>query len=104
MLVWPARPTPPRLSTMLSLIMYVYVFFHVSQRARATTKKIESPADLEGFPDLNDPEKNEIRQLIKEFVTDKSPAKPSAAKKKAGATGGQTTLSGASPTKPSSSG
>ena len=83
--------------------------FHISQRARATTKKIESPADLEGFPDLNDPEKDEIRQLIKEFVTDKSPSKPSSAakKKKAGATGGsgtQTTLTGASPVKPSSSG
>ena len=87
----------------------------LSQRARATTKKIESPADLEGFPDLNDPEKGEIRQLIKEFVTDKSPAKPSSAAKKkkgsggAGAAGGsgtttQTTLPGASPVKPSTSG
>lgn len=76
------------------------------QRARATTKKIESPADLEGFPDLNDPEKDEIRQLIKEFVTVKSPAKTSAKKKATagGGSGAQTTLPGASPTKPSTSG
>ena len=88
-----------------------FLDFYISQRARATTKKIESPADLEGFPDLNDPEKDEIRQLIKEFVMDKSPAKPSSAAKKkktgaaAGGSGGtQTTLPGASPVKPSTSG
>ena len=87
-----------------------YFLLSFSQRARATTKKIESPADLEGFPDLNDPEKDEIRQLVKEFVTDKSPAKPSSAakKKKAGAAAGgsgtQTTLPGASPVKLSTSG
>ena len=62
------------------------------QRARATTKKIETPADLDGFPEMNDTEKQEIRQLIKEFVTSspkKSPAagkspKAAAAKKKGG--------------------
>ena len=69
------------------------------QRARATTKKIETPADLEGFPELKDEEKTEIKALIKEYVTDKTPAKsPASAKKKKGGvapTGGsgtQTTL------------
>ena len=37
---------------------------HTVQRARATTKRIESPADLEGFPELADTEKDEIKQLI----------------------------------------
>ena len=75
------------------------------QRARATTKKIESPADLEGFPDLNDPEKDEIRQLVKEFVTVKSPSTKTPTKKKAtGGGGSQTTLPGASPSKPATSG
>ena len=77
------------------------------QRARATTKKIESPADLEGFPDLNDPEKDEIRQLIKEFVTVKSPSAKTPTKKKASGGGGggvQITLPGVSPSKPSTSG
>lgn len=39
--------------------------FETLQRARATTKKIESPADLEGFSNLKDPEKDEIKQFIK---------------------------------------
>ena len=78
--------------------------FLLLQRARATTKKIESPADLEGFPDLNDPEKDEIRQLIKEFVTVKSPSTKTPTKKKAGSGGTQTTLPGASPSKPATSG
>ncbi len=45
------------------------------QRARATTKKIETPADVDGFPELNDPEKQEIKDLIKECVTSKPPPK-----------------------------
>ena len=90
-------------------VVYInFVFFSslFTQRARATTKKIESPADLEGFPDLNDPEKDEIRKLIKEFVTDKSPSKTAVKKKHAGSSSGgvQTTLPGASPTRPSASG
>lgn len=38
--------------------------FETFQKARATTKKIETPADLEGFPDLRDEEKQEIKKLI----------------------------------------
>jgi len=49
--------------------------FETLKRARATTKKIETPADLEGFPDLKDAEKEEIKQLIQEFVSSKSPGK-----------------------------
>ena len=39
--------------------------FETLQRARTTTKKIETPADLEGFADLKDTEKDEIKQFIK---------------------------------------
>ena len=46
------------------------VWYHLScifesfTRARATTKKIESPADLEGFPTIKDEHKEEIKKLI----------------------------------------
>lgn len=46
-------------------------WFHLScmfeslARARATTKKIESPVDLEGFSSINDEDKEEIKKLIK---------------------------------------
>ncbi len=49
--------------------------FILLQRARATTKKIETPADVDGFPDLNDPERQEIKDLIKECITSKPPSK-----------------------------
>lgn len=54
--------------------------FESLTRARATTKKIESPADLEGFSGINDEDKEEIKKLIKGFVSDKPPgaAKPPA--------------------------
>ena len=39
--------------------------FETFKRARATTKKIETPADVEGFADLEDKEKDEIKELIK---------------------------------------
>ena len=47
------------------------VWFHLTcmfeslSRARATTKKIESPADLEGFSDISNEDKEEIKKLIK---------------------------------------
>ena len=44
---------------------HVRCMFETLQRARATTKKIETPADLEGFGDLKDSEKDEIKQSIK---------------------------------------
>ena len=50
------------------------VWFHHScmfeslRRARATTKKIESPADLEGFSSINDEDKEEIKKLIKGVI------------------------------------
>ena len=50
------------------------VWFHSScmfeslTRARATTKKIESPADLEGFSSINDEDKDEIKKLIKGVI------------------------------------
>jgi DNA ligase-3 len=43
--------------------------FETLQRARVTTKKIESPADLEGFPDLNEPDKDEIKTYIRGRTT-----------------------------------
>ncbi len=39
--------------------------FETLVRARATTKKIETADDLEDFTTLEDPEKEEIRQLLK---------------------------------------
>ena len=56
------------------------------QRAR-TAKKIETPADLEGFPELKDEEKDEIKKLIAEFDVSKSPTKPAAKASKTGKTG-----------------
>lgn len=39
--------------------------FETLARARSTTKKIETADDLEDFAKLNDPEKEEVRQLLK---------------------------------------
>lgn len=39
--------------------------FETLQRARTTTKKIETPADLDGFPSLQDTDKDNIKQCIK---------------------------------------
>ena len=39
--------------------------FETLVRARATTKKIETADDLEDFTTLEDPEKEEIRKLLK---------------------------------------
>ncbi len=39
--------------------------FETLSRARATTKRIETADDLEDFSILNEPEKEEVRQLIK---------------------------------------
>jgi len=41
-------------------------------RARAQTKKIDSEKDLEGFDELNDDDKQQLRDMIKDFQT-KSP-------------------------------
>ena len=38
-------------------------------------KKIETAADIEGFPDIKDEDKDTIRKLISEFDSSKSPAK-----------------------------
>ena len=44
------------------------------QRARVA-KKIETPADIEGFPNVKEEDKDSIRKLIAEFDSTKSPAK-----------------------------
>ncbi|KAH3741324.1 DNA ligase 3-like isoform X2 [Dreissena polymorpha] len=50
--------------------------FETFVRARATTKKIEDPDDLEGFSDLQQEDKDVIVNLIKDFQTKAgSPAK-----------------------------
>ncbi|KAK6175663.1 hypothetical protein SNE40_014070 [Patella caerulea] len=41
--------------------------FETFVRARATTKKIEDPDDLEDFKDLKDEDKDVIKQIIKDF-------------------------------------
>ncbi|KAK7476103.1 hypothetical protein BaRGS_00032657 [Batillaria attramentaria] len=54
--------------------------FETFLRARATTKKIEDPDDVEGFGDLEQTDKDTINQLIDDFLS-KSNASPK--KKKA---------------------
>jgi DNA ligase-3 len=80
--------------------------FETLKRAR-TAKKIETPADIEGFPDMKDEEKDELKKLIAEFDVPK-PA-PKTAKGKGGkaalkAAGGATQTLLAPPSKPSTSG
>lgn len=63
--------------------------FETFIRARATTKKIEEPDDLEGFADLEQDDKDSILKLIKDFHArsgspgkKKTPAKTTPAKVK----------------------
>ena len=44
---------------------HVKCVFATFERARATTKVIESPADIDDFADLKDEDKDEIKKLIK---------------------------------------
>ena len=48
---------------------HVGCMFESFQRARAATKVIETAADVEGFADLKDSEKDEIKELIKGTYT-----------------------------------
>uniref|UniRef100_K1Q677 DNA ligase 3 n=1 Tax=Magallana gigas TaxID=29159 RepID=K1Q677_MAGGI len=57
--------------------------FETLKRARATTKKIEEPDDLEGFTEIEQSDKDLINKLIKEFATHSSTKSPGSAKKKA---------------------
>ena len=83
----------------------------VPQRAR-TAKKIETPADIEGLPDMLDQEKEEIKKLVAEFDVPKSAAKPGKGKKvgkgaaasKAAGSGSTTQTTLLTATKPSTSG
>lgn len=95
--------------------------FETLQRARSTTKKIETPDDLEDFSVLNESDKEEVRQLMKgmahlhvhvcictctfiEFAPKSSatPSKKQATKSPAKKKNtGQTTLPFTSPSKPS---
>ena len=56
----------------------------IIQRAR-TAKKIETAADIEGFPEMKDEEKEEIKKLIAEFDV----TKPASKTGKTGKTGGK---------------
>ncbi|XP_074662069.1 DNA ligase 3-like isoform X2 [Tubulanus polymorphus] len=58
--------------------------FETFVRARATTKKIEEPDDLEGFSDLTDADKNIIKNHINDLMVkiNSSPKKKLAAKSK----------------------
>lgn len=76
------------------------------QRAR-TAKKIETPADIEGFPELKDEEKDEIKKLIAEFDVPKPSPKATKTKGKGVSTSAKTSSAGGTQTllsKPSSSG
>ncbi|KAK7093638.1 hypothetical protein V1264_007347 [Littorina saxatilis] len=55
--------------------------FEMLQRARATTKKIEDPDDLEGFGDLKQEDKDSVNQLIDDFLSKSNSSTPK--KKKA---------------------
>ncbi|CAG5129065.1 unnamed protein product, partial [Candidula unifasciata] len=55
--------------------------FETFVKARATTKKIEEPEDAEGFGDLNQEDKDAIKQLIEDYHT-KAGSKPSPKPKK----------------------
>ncbi|XP_060066449.1 DNA ligase 3-like [Ylistrum balloti] len=50
--------------------------FNTFKRARATTKKIEEPDDMEGFSEILPEDKDEINKLIKEYLANaKTPSK-----------------------------
>ncbi|XP_077970658.1 DNA ligase 3-like isoform X2 [Styela clava] len=51
----------------MKMYHHINCMFEVFSRARATTKKIEDPSDLEGFADMEDDEKNQIKKLIAEL-------------------------------------
>ena len=68
------------------MVLRFFALFLKLQRAR-TAKKIETPADIEGFPEMKDEEKDEIRKLIAEFEAAKPAAKSPAKAGKAGKTG-----------------
>ncbi|XP_061196299.1 DNA ligase 3-like [Saccostrea echinata] len=60
--------------------------FETLKRARATTKKIEEPDDLEGFTEIEQSDKDLINKLIKEFAANSNSKSPGSAKKKPVAT------------------
>lgn len=47
---------------------HINCMFEVFSKARATTKKVEDPSDLEGFSDMQDAEKDLIRKLIADLL------------------------------------
>lgn len=56
--------------------------FNTFKRARATTKKIEEPDDMEGFSEIRQEDKDEINWLIKEHLANaKTPGKKTPSKK-----------------------
>ena len=70
-------------------------------------KKIETPADIEGFPDMKDEEKEEIKKLIAEFDVPKPTPKTGKGKTGKGAAkaaGGAAQSLLTAPSKPSTSG
>ncbi|XP_077998506.1 DNA ligase 3-like [Glandiceps talaboti] len=54
---------------------HIGCMFETLARARATTKKIEDPGDLEGFQDMEDEEKDVIRKHIRELAAKSSSPK-----------------------------
>ncbi|XP_072037011.1 DNA ligase 3-like [Amphiura filiformis] len=63
---------------------HITCMFETFARARATTKKIEDPSDLEGFENMEEPEKKLLRKLMDDVAAKaatKSPGKSPARKK-----------------------
>lgn len=72
-----AKLSPSPFSEDGDMKMYYHpkCLFETFLRARATTKVIEEPDDVEGFQDLNDSDKDLINDLIKEFCNKKGSPK-----------------------------
>lgn len=68
----------------MKLFHHPHCIFETFKRARATTKIIEEPGDIEGFDDIKDEDKELIRKLIKENSKDGPGSAKKGTPKKAG--------------------
>ena len=59
----------------MKLYHHAKCIFETFKRARATTKIIEDPSDVEGFARIKDEDKDLVRRLIKEFGRDSNAKK-----------------------------
>eukprot|EP00057_Strongylocentrotus_purpuratus_P017005 XP_011671479.1 PREDICTED: DNA ligase 3 [Strongylocentrotus purpuratus] len=69
--------------SMMKNYFHINCVFETFVRARATTKKIEDPSDLDGFEKMEEEEKKLIRKNIEELLSRVKTPKKTPAKKKA---------------------